>query len=81
MINNLSAYVKPGGVLLYATCTLLKRENEDVVTRFLAQHSNFALIPFTLPGPVGRVETGMVTLWPHIHGTDGFFMAKLRRMA
>lgn len=79
--DNVSSYVKPGGVLLYATCTLLKRENEDVVTAFLDTHPEFSLTPFTLPGPVGAVESGMITLWPHIHGTDGFFIAKLRRKA
>ena len=78
ILENVSRYVKPGGVLLYATCTLLRRENEDVVSRFLDVHPDFALEPFSLPGPVGRTE-GMVTLWPHRHGTDGFFFAKLRR--
>jgi len=81
ILDNVSAYVKPGGVLLYATCTLLKCENEDVVAAFLATHPDFALTPFSLPDPVGTAETGMLTLWPHIHGTDGFFMAKLRRHA
>lgn len=79
ILDNVSAYVKPGGVLLYATCTVLKRENEDVVADFLAAHPEFALTPFSLPGPAGEAEDGMLTLWPHIHGTDGFFIAKLRR--
>ncbi len=79
ILDNVSRYVKPGGRLLYATCTVLKRENEDVVTGFLACHSDFALEPLPLPEPVGPVEAGMLTLWPHIHGTDGFFMARLCR--
>ncbi len=78
ILANISQYVKPGGALLYATCTLLRRENEDVVTWFLDKHHDFTLEPFHLPGPVG-MSRGMVTLWPHIHGTDGFFIAKLRR--
>ena len=57
---------------------MLKEENEGVVERFLASHPAFSLCPFDLPG-VGRAEEGMVTLWPHIHGTDGFFMAKLEK--
>lgn len=79
IVENVSAYVKPGGVLLYSTCTLLERENEDVVRAFVERHSDFVLEKLELPEPVGRVEEGYVTLWPHIHGTDGFFIAKLRK--
>ena len=79
ILDNVSAYVKPGGTLLYATCTLLERENEAVVAAFLGAHPEFALQPFVLPGPIGEVGEGMLTLWPHLHGTDGFFMAKLRK--
>lgn len=80
ILDNVSTYVKPGGVLLYSTCTLLRRENEDVVQAFLAWHPEFKLEAFTLPGTIGTVKEGMITLWPHIHGTDGFFVAKLRRV-
>ena len=79
ILDNVSTYVKPGGVLLYCTCTLQKRENEDVVTAFLRDHPEYAMEGFTLPGPVGEVPEGMVTLWPQRHGTDGFFFAKLRK--
>ena len=79
VLDNAAAYVKPGGVLLYSTCTLLERENEAVVNRFIEKQRDFTLEELELPGPVGRVEEGMVTLWPHLHGTDGFFIAKLRR--
>lgn len=78
ILENVARYVKPGGVLLYATCTLLKRENEDVVSAFLENGEDFTLESFQLPGPIG-VSNGMATLWPHRHGTDGFFIAKLRR--
>ena len=80
VLENVSRYVKKGGTLLYCTCTLLERENEAVIGRFLASHRDFRPEPFQLPGPVGRVEEGALTLWPHIHGTDGFYMAKLRRI-
>lgn len=79
ILENVSAYVKPGGALLYCTCTLLERENESVVDAFLAQHPAFALEGFTLPDPVGAAKSGSLTLWPQVHGTDGFFIAKLRR--
>ena len=72
--------VKPGGTLLYATCTILPEENEAVVEAFLAEHQEFSRVPFTLPGEIGTVTEGYITLYPHIHGTDGFFMAKLQKM-
>jgi len=78
ILNTLSAYVKPGGTLLYSTCTVLKQENEDVVASFLSKNKDFTAESFVLPG-VGEVSGGMITLWPHIHGTDGFFICKLRR--
>ena len=79
ILENVSTYVKPGGVLLYCTCTLQKTENEDVVTAFLDRHPEYAPEGFVLPAPAGEVRSGMVTLWPQRHGTDGFFFAKLRR--
>ena len=77
VLDNCSRYVRPGGVLLYSSCTLLRRENEDVVEAFLAENSRFLLESFTLPQ--FGVQSGMMTFWPHIHDTDGFFVAKLRR--
>ena len=79
ILDNVSSYVRPGGVLLYSTCTLLEGENGGVVDRFLAAHPEFAPEPFALPGPAGEAPEGRLTLWPHLHDTDGFFIAKLRR--
>lgn len=78
ILDNVSRYVRPGGTLLYSTCTLLRRENEETAEAFLKNHPDFAPEPFTLPGPAEE-SGGMLTLWPHRHGTDGFFVAKLRR--
>ncbi len=77
ILDNCARYVRPGGTLLYSTCTLLPRENGEVVDGFLAERPDFAPEPFALPR--WGVQPGRVTLWPHVHGTDGFFMAKLRR--
>ena len=77
ILDNCAQYVRPGGVLLYSTCTLLKRENDAVVDGFLGDHPDFAPEPFVLPH-LGE-QPGRITFWPHIHGTDGFFAAKLRR--
>ena len=79
ILDNVCRYVKPGGVLLYSTCTLRPCENEDVAEAFLARHKDFALEAFSLPGPLGRVEAGEVTLWPQRLETDGFFLARFRK--
>ncbi|MEG2007228.1 MAG: 16S rRNA (cytosine(967)-C(5))-methyltransferase RsmB [Oscillospiraceae bacterium] len=64
ILSGLAPCVKPGGVLLYSTCTVLKRENEDVVAAFLDTNPDFS-------------AEKMQTYWPQIHGTDGFFICKL----
>ena len=69
-----AACVRPGGRLVYSTCTLLPEENEEQVRRFLAAHPDFAPVPFA----VGDLATdGLLTLAPDTHGTDGFFVAVL----
>ena len=81
ILENQSAYVKKGGVLLYSTCTVLKAENEDVVTAFLAAHKDFYIEPLELPEVFPKNETGMLTLIPGQYDTDGFFICRLRRKA
>ena len=81
ILETQSAYVKPGGTLLYSTCTVLKRENEDVVSAFLAGHGEFAPEPLPLPGIFPENKTGMLTLIPGQYDTDGFFICRLRRKA
>ena len=79
ILENVSRYVKPGGVLLYSTCTVLRRENEVVFSEFVDKHKAFTTENFQLPVPVNDIKNGMLTLWPQRHGTDGFFIAKLRK--
>ena len=81
ILENQSTYVKKGGVLLYSTCTVLKAENEDVVTAFLAKHDDFYTEPLDLPEVFPKNETGMLTLIPGEYDTDGFFICRLRRKA
>ena len=71
-------YLKIGGTLVYSTCTLSKGENEGVVERFLAERGEFALSPFTV-GDL-HAPSGMLTLTPDEHSTDGFFIAKLTKV-
>ena len=80
ILDRQADYVKPGGVLLYSTCTILRRENEDVVNAFLAAHPEFMPEPICAP-PDCPVSGAMVTLLPCLHDADGFFIAKLRKLS
>ena len=77
ILENASRYVKCGGVLVYSTCTVLPCENEENVLAFLKEHPEFELSPWRI-GDISA-ENGYLTLFPHLHGTDGFFIAKLIR--
>ena len=79
ILDNAARYVKPGGVLVYSTCTLLRRENEEVALSVLERHPQFKAEEFRLPEHAGDTRTGMSTLWPHRQETDGFFICKMRR--
>ena len=81
ILENAARYVRPGGVLIYSTCTVLEGENEAVVRAFCDKHKDFTLTGFALPEPIGDCQNGMFAFWPHRHGTDGFFVAKLQRRA
>lgn len=77
IISNAASFVKPGGTLLYSTCTIFPEENEEVVRAFLAENDEFNAEDFSLCG-IESCE-GMYTFFPQIDGSDGFFAAKLRR--
>lgn len=79
ILENCSRYVKPGGVLVYSTCTVLRRENEAVTREFLSNHPEFRAERFSLPVNGGN-DAADVTLLPHIHNTDGFYVAKFKKI-
>jgi 16S rRNA (cytosine967-C5)-methyltransferase len=85
MLAKLAPLLKPGGVLLYATCTVSEEENEETVHDFLAEHPEYQLEsarPYLPSGSVDVVNrSGAVQTWPQRHGTDGFFAARLRRIS
>ncbi len=78
ILKNLSRYLKPGGSLVYSTCTILSEENSLVTESFLSENSEFSEEKLELPIPCKEEKCG-VTLLPHISGTDGFYICKLRR--
>lgn len=78
ILNNCSKYVKVGGELVYSTCTLNKKENEDVVKAFLASNSAYEALDFDL-GDI-KSEEGCYTFFPNKLECDGFFVAKLKRV-
>ena len=79
ILNNQSGYVRPGGTLIYSTCTLVRRENEGVVEKFLKQNSDFYAEPLPLPYVFSENASGMLALVPGEYDTDGFFICRLRR--
>lgn len=81
-LRNLAAYLKPGGILLYATCTLTREENEETVEDFLDQESGFTLQAAATYLPreaMGLTRGDYFMALPHKHDTDGFFAARLRK--
>jgi 16S rRNA (cytosine967-C5)-methyltransferase len=76
--------VKPEGRLVYATCTLLRQENEEVIEEFLMLHPEFAIVNLNVDLPLVQSVGGTSTdsffkLFPHLQGTDGFFCAVMKK--
>ena len=83
-----SRLVKPGGRLVYATCSLLDKENSDVTSAFLAAHPDFQVVPAGdilerqgVSIPDGCGQDSALRLLPHHHGTDGFYALVMERLA
>lgn len=82
MLHNAASYVRPGGVLIYSTCTVGHAENQDNIKWFTANYSyELENINPSLPPELHRLTTeeGYLQLMPGIHEADGFFIARLRR--
>ena len=77
ILKNCSRYVKVGGTLVYSTCTIFPEENQGNIERFLDEMPNFELYGFTVGSLTQKNET--LSLYPDIHHTDGFFVARMVR--
>ena len=77
LLDSASKYLKPSGTLVYSTCTLNKKENEDQIKKFLEKNPEFELSTFEYFGE--ECEKGYKTIYPYIDQSDGFFIAKLVR--
>ena len=78
-----ASYLPTGGILVYSTCTLRGAENADVVSCFLKEHPDFEPVSLELPPGIWRQideDSHCLTMLPGVYNTDGFFIAKLRRI-
>jgi 16S rRNA (cytosine967-C5)-methyltransferase len=84
ILDAVAPRVKPGGTLVYSTCTIARTENDDVVTAFLSAHPGFERVPRdALPASLRPLcdDDGTLRTFPHRHDIDGFFAVRLRRKA
>jgi 16S rRNA (cytosine967-C5)-methyltransferase len=84
ILDSAARLVKPGGRLVYATCSVLRQENDAVADAFLSRRPEFSPLSCgaLLAGQRIGLDTGeRLRLWPHAHGTDGFFAAAFERAA
>ena len=81
ILTNAASHLKPGGVMVYSTCTLNPNENDGVVGKFLRENTDFVIQPINLFDVESDIiNTNGVTLFPHVHGCDGFYIAKIKRI-
>ncbi|MEA5554267.1 16S rRNA (cytosine(967)-C(5))-methyltransferase [Anabaena cylindrica UHCC 0172] len=80
LLSHTSNFVKDNGVLVYATCTLHPAENEEVISRFLADHPHWQIEPPRQDLTATYITPpGWLKVWPHQQEMDGFFMVRLRK--
>jgi 16S rRNA (cytosine967-C5)-methyltransferase len=77
LLDAVASRVRPGGILVYSVCTFTHAEGPGQIEQFLARHPAFALEP-TADGPAAALGASF-HVWPHRHGADAFFLARLRR--
>lgn len=80
ILKSLAPKLKSSGLMVYSTCTVSKRENQEVIEAFLAEHPDFEVVEVAGgEGVQGNSDSPYVTIYPHEHQTDGFFICCLKR--
>lgn len=80
ILESVAPTLKPGGLLVYSTCTIIPEENQTVVNAFLSRHPEFERVPLAVSSVLeGSIQEGMLTLYPQTFVTDGFFISCLRK--
>ena len=79
ILNNNAKYVKKGGSIIYSTCTILKEENENIINEFIKNNPNFKISEVNTCGVNAVNNNGLITFYPHVSNTEGFFIGKLVR--
>ncbi|MGL4378558.1 MAG: 16S rRNA (cytosine(967)-C(5))-methyltransferase, partial [Microcoleaceae cyanobacterium] len=79
LLAQTATFVKPGGRLVYATCTIHPLENDQVIQQFLEKNSHWEIEKPSLELPVLPSPEGWIKVWPHQADMDGFFIVKLTR--
>jgi 16S rRNA (cytosine967-C5)-methyltransferase len=80
LLDAAAEIVKPGGLLVYSTCSLEPEENDQPVDQFLESHPEFTLeAPPVGTVPAEVIDNGRLRVLPQLHGTDGAFAARLRK--
>jgi 16S rRNA (cytosine967-C5)-methyltransferase len=81
LLDTVSAYVKPGGTLVYSTCSILKDENEHQAERFLERHPEFekTALPMSVPEKYRSRYSMGLQLLDHRDGLEGFYLIRMRR--
>ena len=82
ILENASKYLKHNGELVYSTCTTNIKENYEIINRFLNNNKDYALVDISenIDGDFETAKTGYIEIYPHLHGMDGFFIAKIKRI-
>lgn len=83
ILNNAKNYLKPGGYIIYSTCTIGEEENLAIVKSFLDENKDFKLVGFEdllcSDNNLDTAREGHIQMFPHIHNTDGFFIARIQK--
>ena len=82
ILENASKYLKQNAELIYSTCTTDKKENIEVINRFIERNPDYEMVDISdeTNNIFDTSKKGYIEIYPHVHDMDGFFVAKLRKI-